>query len=159
VLTLSDEASPRAAFDAFFAQQGIEKGPNRGHNTFAFRSYDTQTGVREAEGYVRFISHGGRVYQLLGYTGVDTWKTYGAAMQDSLASFSEVTDRRYLDVKPKTIDVVKLPQDMTFTEFAKRYPSTVKTSELAILNGVTEDAVLEKGLLVKRVVGGKLPQH
>jgi len=158
VLTLSDEASPRAAFDAFFAQQGIEKGPNRGHNTFAFRSFDTQTGVREAEGYVRFISHGGRVYQLLGYTGVDTWKTYGGAMQQSLASFSEVTNRRYLDVKPKTIDVVELPQDMTLADFAARYPSTVKTSELAILNGVNEGADLEKGLLVKRVVGGKLPK-
>ncbi|MBD3871749.1 MAG: M48 family metalloprotease [Acidobacteria bacterium] len=158
VLTLSDEGSPRAAFDAFFAQQGIEKGPNRGHNTFAFRSYDTQTGVREAEGYVRFLSHGGRVYQLLGYTGVDTWKTYGTAMQNSLASFSEVSSRRYLDVKPKTIDVVEVPQDMTLADFAARYSSTIETSELAIINGVNEDTVLEKGRLVKRVVGGKLPK-
>jgi len=158
VLTLSEKESPRAAFDAFFAQQGIEKGPNRGRNIFAFRSYDTQTGVREAEGVVRFISQGGRVYQLLGYTGVDTWKTYGASMQQSLGSFAKVTDRRYLDVKPKTIDVVELPQDMTLAEFAARYPSTVETSELAIINGVNEDTVLEKGRLVKRVVGGKLPR-
>lgn len=158
VLTLSDESSPRAAFDAFFAQQGTEKGPERGHNTFAFRSYDTQTGVREAEGMVRFLSHGGRVYQILGYTGVNGWRNYGAAMERSLASFSEVTDRRYLDVKPKTIDVVELPHDMTFADFAARYPSTVKTSELAIINGVNENTMLEKGRLVKRVVGGKLPR-
>ena len=159
VLTLSDEASPRAAFDAFFAQQGIEKGPNRGHNIFAFRSFDTQTGVREAEGVVRFISHGGRVYKLLGYTGVDTWKTYGASMQQSLGSFAKVTDRRYLDVIPKTIDVVELSQDMTLAEFAARYPSTIETSELAIINSVNQDTVLEKGRLVKRVVGGKLPKE
>jgi predicted Zn-dependent protease len=122
VLTLSDESSPRAAFDAFFAQQGTEKGPERGHNTFAFRSYDTQTGVREAEGMVRFLSHGGRVYQILGYTGVNGWGNYGAAMERSLASFAEVTESRYLDVKPKTIDVVELSQDMTLTQFANRYP-------------------------------------
>jgi predicted Zn-dependent protease len=157
VLTLSDEASPRAAFDTFFAQQGIEKGPNRGQNIFAFRSFNTQTGVREAEGYVRFISHGGRVYKLLGYTGVDTWKTYGASMQQSLGSFAKVTNRRYLNVKPKTIDVVELPHDMTLADFAARYPSTVETSELALINGVNEDTVLEKGRLVKRVGGGKLP--
>ena len=78
-------------------------------------------------------------------------------MQNSLASFSEVSSLRYLDVKPKTIDVVEVPQDMTLANFAKRYPSTVKISELAIINGVSEDTVLEKGRLVKRVVGGKLP--
>ena len=69
-----------------------------------------------------------------------------------------VTDRRYLDVKPKTIDIVELPQDMTLADFAARYPSTVKTSELATINGVNEDTVLEKGRLVKRIVGGKLPE-
>jgi len=157
VLTLSDADSPRSAFDAFFAQQGIEKGPNRGRNIFAFRSYDTQTGITEAEGVVRFLSHGGRVYQLLGYTGTESWKTYGAAMQQSLGSFAKVTNRRYLDVKPKTIDIVDLPQDMTLADFAARYPSTIETSELAIINAVNEDKVLEKGRLVKRVVGGKLP--
>jgi predicted Zn-dependent protease len=157
VLTLSNEASPRAAFDAFFAQQGIEKGSNRGHNVFRFRALNTQTSAPEAEGVVRFIGHGGRVYKLLGYTGVDAWKTYGASMQQSLGSFAKVTDRRYLDVKPKTIDVIELPQDMTLADVAARYPSTVEISELAIINGVKEDTVLEKGRLVKRVVGGKLP--
>ena len=79
-------------------------------------------------------------------------------MQQSLGSFAKVTDRRYLDVKPKTIDVVEVPQDMTLVDFTARYPSTVNTSELAIINGVNEDTMLEKGRLVKRIVGGKLPK-
>ena len=46
---------------------------------------------------------------------------------------------------------------MTFAEFVKRYPSTVEIGELAIINEATPETTLEKGRLVKRVIGGELP--
>jgi predicted Zn-dependent protease len=65
VLTLSDQDSPQAAFDAFFGQQGIQRGPSRGRNLYSFRAYDTETGEDRAEGLIGYLSHGGRVYQLM----------------------------------------------------------------------------------------------
>jgi predicted Zn-dependent protease len=157
VLTLSDKDSPRAAFEAFFSQQGVQRGSNQGHNLYTFRAFDPQTGVSKADGLIGFLSHDGRVYQLMGYTAAETWRTYARDMAQSLASFEKVTQRRFLEVEPKTIDVVTLPRPMTLTEFSRRFPSNAEIGELAILNGVNEDTVLEKGSLVKRVVGGKLP--
>jgi predicted Zn-dependent protease len=159
VLTLSDKDSPQAAFDAFFAQQGIQRGSSQGRNLFSFRAIDPETGAGRADGLIGFHSHDGRVYQLMGYTGLDTWQAYGSSMQRSLASFTKVTDRRYLEVEPKTIDIVELPHDMTFAEFVKRYPSTVEIDELAIINEATPETRLEKGRLVKRVIGGELPKR
>ena len=159
MLTLSNKETPRAAFDAFFGQQGIQKGPNRGRNLFAFRAIDPQTGAGQAEGLIGFVKLEDRVYQLLGYTGLETWSTYGSTMQKSLATFRKVNDRRYLEVTPKTIDVVKLPQSMTLADFNRRYPSTVDVADIAIINGVDEDTVLDEGHLVKRVVGGELPSR
>ena len=157
VLTLSDKDSPRAAFDAFFSQQGVQRGSNQGRNLFTFRAFDPQTGVSKADGLIGFFSHNGQVYQLMGYTAAETWRGYAGAMKQSLASFERVTQRKYLDVEPKIIDVVSLPQAMTLADFAKRFPSNAELAELAILNAVGEDTVLEKGSLVKRIVGGKLP--
>jgi len=157
VLTLSDKDSPRAAFEAFFSQQGVQRGSNQGRNLYTFRAFDPQTGVSKADGLIGFLSHNGQVYQLMGYTAAETWRSYARDMAQSLASFEKVTQRRYLEVEPKTIDVVTLPRSMTLTEFARRFPSNAEIGELAILNGVNEDTVLEKGSLVKRVVGGKLP--
>ena len=157
VLTLSDESSPQAAFDAFFAQQGVQRGPNRGRNIYAFRAHDTETGEARAEGLIGYLPHGGRLYQLIGYTGVETWDNYGNAMHRSLTSFAEVINRRYLDVTPATIELIKLPQSMNLTEFARRYPSTVEIEQLAIINGVDVETVMDPGWLVKRVVGGELP--
>jgi len=159
VLTLSEKDSPRAAFDAFFQQQGIERGTNQGRYLYSFRAVDPQTGAYTADGLIGFLDHGGRVYQLMGYTAPATWRGYGGAMQSSLASFQRVTERRYLEVEPKRLDVVSLPTGMTLTEFARRYTATAEVSELAILNGVNPDTTLEKGALVKRIVGGELPKR
>jgi predicted Zn-dependent protease len=126
VLTLSDKDSPRAAFDAFFGQKGIQRGPSRGRNIYSFRAFDTETGEGRAEGLIGYLSHGGRVYQLMGYTGLDTWRSYANGMHQSLTSFAKVTNRRYLEVTPATIDIVKLPRSMNLNEFVKRYPSTVE---------------------------------
>jgi predicted Zn-dependent protease len=157
VLTLSEKNSPQAAFEAFFSQQGVQRGSNQGRSLYSFRAFDPQTGVSKADGLIGFLSHNGQVYQLMGYTAQETWRSYSGAMQRSLSSFQRVTERRYLDVEPKTIDVVTLPRAMTLTEFARRFPSNAELSDLAILNAVSEDKVLEKGSLVKRIVGGKLP--
>ena len=159
VLTLSDKDSPRAAFEAFFGQQGIKRGPSRGQNIFSFRAYDPETGVSRAEGLIGFLSHDGRLYQLMGYTGLETWDGYANAMHSSLTSFAKVTDRRYLEVSPATIDIVELPQSMNLTEFVRKYASTIKVEELAVMNGINVETVMDPGALVKRVVGGELPKR
>jgi len=157
VLTLSEKDSPRAAFEAFFGQQGIQRGPSRGRNIYSFRAIDTQTGQGQAEGLIGYRMVDGRVYQLMGYTGLETWDSYASGMDRSLKSFSRVAERRYLEVSPATIDVVKLPRSMDLTEFVRRYPSTAEVERLAVINGVNVDTVMDPGRLVKRVVGGKLP--
>jgi predicted Zn-dependent protease len=159
VLSMSDKESPSAGFEAFFGQQGVERGPSRGRNLMAFRALDSQTGSPVIEGLIGYLNHGGKLYQLIGYTKVATWDGYAPAVQRSLTSFAKVSDRRYLDVKPSTVEVVALPGDMTLAEFAEKFPSTVELDELAILNGVTAQTRLEKGSLVKRIVGGKLPKQ
>ncbi len=82
---------------------------------------------------------------------------YGKLARRSLASFSELRDRRYLEVQPARVEIVELPRAMNFSEFTRRYPSNAKASEVAIINGVEEDQELEKGRIMKRIMGGELP--
>ena len=80
-------------------------------------------------------------------------------MRRSLASFSKLTDRRYLEVQPARVEIIKLPKAMTFEEFNRRYPSNAEAVEVATLNGIDPDARLETGRLMKRIVGGELPKN
>ena len=97
------------------------------------------------------------MFQLVGYTTEDRWSGYQQAIEAKLDSFRAVTDRRYLDVSPKRVQLVALDERMTLAMFNQRHPSTVDLVALAIVNGVQENVMIERGTLVKRIVGGELP--
>jgi predicted Zn-dependent protease len=158
VLTVAEEQSATAAEAKFFAQEGIERGSSWRAGFSHFWTLATPQNPQTVRGGVGFFSHGGRVYRLLGYTATDRWNSLVRPIQGSLDSFRGLSDRRYLDVEPARIELVELPRAMTLAEFHGRYPSTVELDTLAIVNGVDADDRLEAGRLVKRVVGGKLPE-
>lgn len=161
VLTLADKNSPDEVVQSFFEQEGVQRG-DRWRNSFYYFRADTgqQNGTQSPDyvGLVGAIPHRGQLFQLLSYTLDDRWSGRGRPMQDAMASFRTVTDRRYLDVEPKKVDIVTLKKPMTLEQFHRQYPSTIELEPLAILNGVSAGETLPRGHRVKRIVGGELPQ-
>lgn len=161
VLTVASEDSPNAVFQNFFQQEGVHQG-QRWRDGFYFFNVapPTQDGSRPTtryQGLVGTVQHQGQLFQLLSYAGNDQWSGRRQPVQDALASFRRLTNRRYLDVQSKKVEVVTLRQAMTLAEFQRRYPSNVELAELAILNGVTEQETLPRGTRLKRITGGELP--
>jgi predicted Zn-dependent protease len=165
VLTLSGRPSPEAAAREFFGQPGVQAGQALQANLGGLPAVARLFGVRrqqggDLQGIVAFAELGGRVYQILGYTTANRFRSYDDLLSRSLATFARVTDRRLLDVQPKRVDLVEIPRAMTLEEFNRRYPSTVDLRTLAIINHVGvagRPASIPAGTLVKRVVGGELP--
>jgi predicted Zn-dependent protease len=163
VLTLARRESPETASREFFSQPGIQQGgawrgdinglPAVAHNFAA----QTQQGA-VIRGVAAFVSHQGKVFQVLGYTSSARWPHYADIINQTLNTFERLTDRRYLDVEPKKLRVVDLPRAMSLREFAERYPSTAPVETVAIINETTVDGSLEAGP-AKRVVGGQLPDE
>jgi predicted Zn-dependent protease len=157
-LSRTGQGSARAAAEQFFGQQGIQQGQSLEQDSGGLpgvaNTFQAATDQGNLQGIVSFVEHGGKVYQLLGYTTPDRWGSYDETLRRSLATFSRVTDRLALDVQPKRVEVVTLPDAMTLEEFARRYPSTVDLQTLAIINQVNAGDRLAAGTGVKRVVGG-----
>jgi len=156
-LSLARGSSAAEAASSFFATQGIERGSSWRQGFSNFRTVATQEQPNVVRGLVGFLAHGGRVYQLVGYTAEARWATHQPAMEAKLGTFRAVTDRRHLEVRPARVELVEVPERMTLATFNQRFPSTVDLTTLAIANGVQETATLERGTLVKRIVGGELP--
>jgi predicted Zn-dependent protease len=157
VLTLAAEDSPEAESESFFRQQGIERGRQWRPGFHYFATVPTSEQPQRLVGLAGFFSHRDTTYRLLGYTTEEEWREHETELERSAASFSPVSDRRYLDVQPRRLELLRLPETMSFDSFARRYPSTVDETSLAILNGVSGDHPLEAGKLYKRVVGGDIP--
>ena len=163
-LTLEDADSPGEAARRFFRQRGVAQGrswrSSIGGMPAASNSFqvDRQQGG-DLAGLVAFVEKDGRVYRLLGFTEERRLSTYDELLAESLGSFEELRDRRFLDVEPKRIEVVRIPVAMTLEELGQTYPSTVELDTLAIVNHLERGERLEAGQAYKRVVGGEIPGH
>lgn len=156
VLSLATESTPAAATRAFFSQEGLEQGRGwrRGFNYFRTVASPTEQSI---VGIAGFFEYGGRVYSLMSYTPENAWSANQRAMERSLGTFRRLTDRRYLDVQPKRVEIAQVDRAMTLDELVRRYPTSVDPQELAILNGIADGGRLEAGQRFKRIVGGRLP--
>ena len=149
------QGAPTAALQQFLGQQGIQAGQvsSSAINGLPAASgyFQAQTESGTLAGLVSYISYGGNTYQLLTYTAPTQLDAYNAAFQQVIGSFAPLTDPAILNVKPKKVEVVKLPSQMTLAEFYSRYPSSIPVEEVAIINGVETGTTLAAGTEVKRV--------
>ena len=156
-LTLAGRGGAQAAAQQFLSQQGIQPMQTSRQSIQglpAVTSYfqaQSQQGV--IGGLVGFIEHSGQTYQILGYAPGQRFNQYDRTIQQTLGSFGRLTDPRALAAKPNRIDVVRISQAMTLTEFNRRFPSVIPLEELAIVNQLDDPgATLPSGTQVKRVV-------
>jgi predicted Zn-dependent protease len=159
-LTLSQAESPEAAARRFLSQQGVEAGRGSRETIGGMPAYtavfQAATDQGNLAGEVSFLSYGGKTYRIIGYTLASRFSAYQDAFERTIRSFAPLTDRRYLDVQPKRLELVNLNREMALPEFARAYPSTVEVGTLGLINGVGGNGLLPSGA-AKRVVGGRLP--
>lgn len=161
VLTLADAGTAEEALRKFFSQEGVARGDALASNFYAYSVADPALQPPnedlEMRGIIGFVEHEGQVLQLRGITKAPVWGGYRQVVRQAVASFERLTDARILNVQPKRLEVVRLPQAMTFAQFLERYPSTLEAQRVAILNGVEVGSHLDAGRRMKRIVGADPP--
>ena len=116
--------------------------------------FEAQTESGVLGGIGSWISHGGRTYQLLTYTGATALSSQDGAFRQIIGSFGPLRDQAALNVQPKRLDIVTVSDRVTLTEFNRRMPSAVTIEELAVINELAGPAApIPPGSLIKRVVG------
>jgi predicted Zn-dependent protease len=159
-LGLAGTTPPREAASKFLSQEGVKAGDASSRsingNPAATSYFQAQTEQGVIEGLVSFISYGGRTFGLMGYTPQGNLGNYDDEIQGTINSFDRLRNSAALEVKPATIELVKLTQEMTLAQFNQQYPSTTGITELAIINELEgPESVIPRGRVVKRVVGGR----
>jgi predicted Zn-dependent protease len=158
-LTLAQDATPNAAAQRFAAQQGVQPGPRSATNVnglpAAVLEFQAQTQQGILRGVALFIQYEGRVYQIIGFTPQGVYAQYERIIQQSLASFAQLTDPAVLNVQPNRLRITPVTERMTVAQFHARYPSVIPVAEVALINQLDgPESVIEAGSRVKRVVTG-----
>ncbi len=158
-LGLAGNTPPREAASKFLSQQGVKAGDGSTRsingNPAATSYFQAQTEQGVIEGLVSFISYGGRTFGLMGYTPQGNLRNYDNDFGMTIDSFDQLRNAAALQVKPATLQLVKLTREMTLQQFNQQYPSTTGIEELAIINELEgPESMIPRGRVVKRVVGG-----
>lgn len=155
-LELGGTAAIATQLQAFLAQEGVKAGATSraAVNGLPATSapFSVQLEQGPAQGYVAFITYGGRNYRLMALATAAQFTVHDAAMRNWIGSFRPLTDPARLNVKPDRINIVKLSGAMTVSAFNARYPSVIPIDRVALLNGVAPSATFPAGKLVKQVV-------
>jgi len=164
-VSFSQSATPQEALTAFSQQEGVTtsrpgqqtiNGLPAAWTDFVVTPAEGQQGQALA-GRVRYVAQGGNVYQVLGYSAQQGWATHAATVGSSMGTFQPVRGATYKDVSPHRIEIVRLDRAMNGAQFLQRYPSSVEDEAVLLSNQITVDAALERGRLLKRITGGKVP--
>jgi predicted Zn-dependent protease len=109
-----------------------------------------------AAGLAAFVEHGGGVFRMLAYTTQDAFDRYRGELENALASFGRLEDRRALAVEPLRVKLERLDRPMTIDRVAKAYDVPIAVEDLALLNNVDPGSQLAAGDWVK-IVDGEPP--
>jgi predicted Zn-dependent protease len=160
-LAVADAASPEAALQAFFSRSGFRRtGPTMGSISglrTAGDGFAIETEQGAIQGRVGYVSYGGLVFELVGYSAQHRWAHHEPSVRRALASFDRVTDARVLAVEAQRLELVRADRAMSLARFAERHGATAPVETLALINRLDPDATLESGRTYKIIRGGELP--
>jgi predicted Zn-dependent protease len=160
-LTLGEGDTPEAAANAFFDQQGIERLSARSRRVNGLPAvqgtFRVTTEQGTLDGQVLFIKHSDLVFRFMGFTTTSRMGTYAVTFEQSLESFAPMNEEHWINLEPKRVEIVRVPNEMTAERFFERFPSTVSLETVRLVNGWDQGHVIPAGTLVKRIVGEGVP--
>jgi len=162
LFTLSNQKTLESAVDTTIAQygltlQGSKKTTINGLPAILTQckqvSQDQSTGAKQTNMVLSyFISHGGLIYVFHGVSTEADFNTYGGIMNNSMATFSNLTDASKINVKPQRIRVVKVQRTGPLSDAFAYYRVPQKQyTELALLNGLELTDQVQSGKMIKIV--------
>ena len=155
-LSLSPAASAAEALQQFAGQQGLQVG-NAGRASVnglpaATAEFAAETEQGVVQGRIAFLEHGGRTYQLVGYTSAQAYARAAPLFEAIIGSFAPLTDPALLAVQPNRILIATVPRTETLADWARDVPSAIPVEELALINQLPgPSASVPAGTLLKRV--------
>jgi predicted Zn-dependent protease len=133
-VTTSDQgsASNAGGFPAYQANFEVADGDNElGVNIYA-------------------LEYGNQIFRFINYTDKRQFDKYITDFSATTNSFNQLRDSRILNIRPVTLSIVKTDRRAEFRNLLpSSLPMSITAEELAILNQVYLDEVIEVGTLIK----------
>lgn len=113
-------------------------------------NFDVADGDNELGVNIYALEYGNQIFRFINYTDKRQFDKYITDFTATTNSFNQLRDSRILNIRPVTLRIVKTDRRAEFRNLLpSSLPMSITAEELAILNQVYLDEVIEAGTLIK----------
>ncbi|MEX0944074.1 MAG: M48 family metalloprotease [Balneolaceae bacterium] len=151
----SESATARESVQQFLQNNEVEtsdQGSTTTNSGFpAYRADFTVTdGDNQLGVHLYALEYEGNIFRFLNYTELSKLDAYRSDFTTTTHAFDRLTDQRILNIKPVRLQVVRVANNRTFRDLLPQsLPMNITPEELAIVNQVYLDDVIEAGSYIK----------
>lgn len=147
-------SSPQQAAQILSSQEGIQTLESGAASSNGLPAYfavlQGTSGGQTVRILAYFVQHNSNVWAFLGYSTADGFSQYQNTFLQTMRGYGPLTESRFLNVQPARINVTAAPRRAAFQSFLPAtMPAGLTPRELAIINQVELDEVVEQGRLLK----------
>lgn len=151
----SESSSARESVQQFLSNNEIETEDQESVSTetgipayqanFTITDESDQLGVN-----VYALEYDGRIFRFLNYTELSRFEGFMSDFRTTTTGFDRLRDERILSIKPVRLQIVQADRNRPFRDFLPdQLPMDITIDDLAIINQVYPDDVIEAGTYLK----------
>ncbi|WP_373496266.1 M48 family metalloprotease [Aquiflexum sp.] len=157
MLTLGSGSSLKEAANTILEQYKLELVDSREEKINGLSALVMTADQKQEQGTIRVIStliqFGGNIYNTMGIAELSKFPNYQPVFQSTMRAFQELKDTEKLNRKPDVVRIKTVPRKMNLQAALQHFSMPQdRFEEIALLNGMLLDDVLEQGMLIK-VIG------
>lgn len=151
----SENATARESINRFTSQEGFTvRESGAAQSADRWTAYQAK-GTAEQDGellgvHAYAVEFQNRVYRFVNYSLESTFDQHIEEFEYVTSRFDQLTDSSILNIQPVRIQLVRADRDRPFRDFLpSELPMDIEPEDIAIVNQVTLDSIIQTGTLLK----------
>lgn len=151
----SEASNPEESVQNFLTSNELQAESQQ--STSSSGRWDAYVATTTAQGeqqelgvYLYAVEYDGNIYRFLNYSSVDQYSSFESDFEETTTEFDRLTNQRILNINPVRLNVIQTNRRAPFSDFLPNsLPMDIQPEEIAILNQVQLDEMIEAGTTIK----------
>ncbi|MDZ7718069.1 MAG: M48 family metalloprotease [Balneolaceae bacterium] len=151
----SEASNPQKSVQNFLSSNELQAESQQ--STRSSGRWDAYAATTTAQGeqqdlgvHVYAVEYEGNIYRFINYSSVDQYSTFEPDFKETTTEFDRLTDQQILNINPVRLKIISVDRRTRFRDLLPgSLPMDIQPEEIAILNQVQLDEMIEAGTTIK----------
>ncbi|MCH8547506.1 MAG: M48 family metalloprotease [Balneolaceae bacterium] len=151
----SQSSTAKASVENFIGQEGFELiDQQEAVSSEGLTAYEANFTVSDEQGNlgvnIYAVEYDGRIYRFINYTQQNRFSDTLETFRNVTGAFDELTEERILNINPVRLQIIQVEERIRFSDLLpSELPMNIEADEVAIINQVDLDDMIEPGRYIK----------